>query len=85
MARTARDAPVPRLHGTSLVAELGKRLRAALATALRWQDLARQRRDLVLMDDRTLKDIGLTRAEARRLAARIPRDEFGRWLGRAPD
>ncbi len=33
---------------------------------LRWHELAQQRRRLLSLDDRMLKDIGITRAEAMR-------------------
>jgi uncharacterized protein YjiS (DUF1127 family) len=50
------------------------RLRAGLTSLvlrlLRWQELARQRRALAAMDDHMLKDIGLSRADARREAER---------------
>lgn len=68
-----------------LAEALGRRLGSAARTLLHWQELAHQRRALALMDDRMLKDIGLTRAEARRLAARIPRNEVRRWLGARSD
>jgi uncharacterized protein YjiS (DUF1127 family) len=55
------------------------RLRAGLArailTLLRWQELARQRRALLKMDDRMLKDIGVSRADAVREAGRRFWDE----------
>jgi len=37
---------------------------AAIDTVLCWQERARQRRQLLEMDDRLLSDIGVTRAEA---------------------
>ena len=37
---------------------------------LRWQELARPRRRLLSLDDRMLKDIGITRAEAMREGTR---------------
>ncbi len=53
---------------------LARSLRAAgdrlLFGLLRWQELAQQRRRLLAMDDRMLKDIGITRADATREAAR---------------
>jgi uncharacterized protein YjiS (DUF1127 family) len=53
---------------------LASTLRSAgvwLALALlRWQELAQQRRRLLSLDDRMLKDIGLTRAEAMREGTR---------------
>jgi uncharacterized protein YjiS (DUF1127 family) len=42
----------------------------AVARLLRWHELARQRRTLLTLDDRLLKDIGVTRAEAEREASR---------------
>lgn len=35
-----------------------------LLSLLRWHELARQRRQLLAMDDRMLRDIGITRADA---------------------
>jgi uncharacterized protein YjiS (DUF1127 family) len=56
-----------------------ERLRAGLGrvilTLLRWQELARQRRGLLKMDDRMLKDIGISRVDAAREAARPFWDE----------
>jgi uncharacterized protein YjiS (DUF1127 family) len=50
---------------------------------LRWQELAQQRRRLLSLDDRMLKDIGLTRAEAMREGTRpfwdIPGVDGARW------
>ena len=37
---------------------------------LRWHELTQQRRRLLALDDRMLKDIGITRAEATRESAR---------------
>jgi uncharacterized protein YjiS (DUF1127 family) len=42
----------------------------AVTRLLRWHELARQRRALLTLDDRMLKDIGLTRADAEREAGR---------------
>ena len=83
MARLARGVRAPRLDATREL--LGSWLRAGLATILHWQELAGQRRALLSMDERLLKDIGLTRTEARHVAARIPGDEMRRRLGRAAD
>ena len=50
---------------------------------LRWQELAQQRRRLLSLDDRMLKDIGITRAEAMREGTRPFWDASGlggtRW------
>ena len=47
---------------------------------LRWQELAQQRRRLLSLDDRMLKDIGITRAEAMREGMRPFWDASGtRW------
>lgn len=54
--------------------QLGRLMRVLL----RWQELERQRRQLLSMDERTLRDIGLTHWQARRLASGIARDELGR-------
>ncbi|HET6522331.1 MAG TPA: DUF1127 domain-containing protein, partial [Geminicoccaceae bacterium] len=40
-------------------------LRDGLAALRRWRELARQRRQLAELDDRLLRDIGLTRADGR--------------------
>jgi uncharacterized protein YjiS (DUF1127 family) len=57
------------------------RLRALLAravlTLLRWHEVARQRRALAAMDDHMLKDIGISRVDACREAARPFWDEGG--------
>jgi uncharacterized protein YjiS (DUF1127 family) len=46
----------------------GRRLQSLVAIAalrlLRWRELARQRRALLTLDDRMLKDIGITRVDA---------------------
>ena len=50
---------------------------------LRWQELAQQRRRLLALDDRMLKDIGMTRAEAMREGTRpfwdAPGVDGARW------
>ena len=43
---------------------------AALDRLLGWHEVARQRRALLALSDRMLKDIGITRAEAEREASR---------------
>jgi uncharacterized protein YjiS (DUF1127 family) len=67
-------------HGSELFAQralprrLGRRLaawtRRAIELVLGWQEVARQRRSLLELDDRLLKDIGITRADALREASR---------------
>ena len=47
---------------TAIVARLPRRL---LDTLLLWQEREGQRRQLMQMDDRLLKDIGVSRARAR--------------------
>ena len=47
-------------------------LSSGIVTLLRWQELARQRRALARLDDRMLKDVGLSRADvARELGRRF--------------
>lgn len=54
--------------------QLGRRLQTLATTAcnrlLRWHQLSRQRRALLGLDERMLKDIGITRLEAEREARR---------------
>jgi uncharacterized protein YjiS (DUF1127 family) len=54
--------------------QLGRRVQAfavlACARLLRWHELARERRALLVLNQRMLKDIGVTRAEAEREARR---------------
>jgi uncharacterized protein YjiS (DUF1127 family) len=47
-----------------------RRFRAAVRTVERWRALAAERRQLAMLDDRLLKDIGITRVDARREARR---------------
>lgn len=49
-----------RIAATPLEARLVLRV---LATAFTWHERARQRRELRALDERTLKDIGLTRVD----------------------
>jgi uncharacterized protein YjiS (DUF1127 family) len=44
--------------------------RRAIELILGWQEVARQRRALLKLDERLLKDIGITRADAEREASR---------------
>ena len=55
----ALTPPAPRLTLTGVLRRLGTRVAA-------WQERARMRRGLAAMDDRLLRDIGLTRAQAHR-------------------
>jgi uncharacterized protein YjiS (DUF1127 family) len=67
-------------HGSELFARkalpLGLRpglaswLLRALERVLSWQEVARQRRALLALDERLLKDIGITRADAELEASR---------------
>ena len=43
---------------------------AVIGAVLRWRERVRQRRDLALLDDAQLRDIGVTRAEAARECSR---------------
>ena len=53
----------PDAQRPSVLATLGQRIR-------RWHDLARQRRHLANVDERTLRDIGISHIEARQEARR---------------
>ena len=58
-----RIAPRPGREVQGIVA-------VAVVRLLCWQELARQRRALLTLDDRMLKDIGITRADAQLEASR---------------
>ena len=65
------DHPVPwERTAWSIRHALARQVALALDRLLRWHDLARQRRELLALDERMLKDIGITRAEAEREADR---------------
>lgn len=49
---------------------LARRLRQGFELVLLWDERARQRQRLLAMDDRRLKDLGLSRAEAALEAAK---------------
>ena len=68
MTSRAPRIEADRLHRpTRPVAEILLKAAVRLVLALlRWQELAQQRRRLLALDDRMLKDIGITRAEAMR-------------------
>ena len=67
-------------HGSELFAQkplprrLGPRLavwtRRGIELVLSWQEVARQRRALLALNEHMLKDIGITRADAEREASR---------------
>jgi uncharacterized protein YjiS (DUF1127 family) len=78
--RMEPDRPGRRAMPARTWRSAGVRLALAL---LRWRELAQQRRRLLALDDRMLKDIGITRADARREGARPFWDtrgiDWGRW------
>ncbi len=67
-------------HGSELFVQEGPPLRVrpglaawllrAVELVLGWQEMARQGRALLALDERLLKDIGITRADAKREASR---------------
>jgi uncharacterized protein YjiS (DUF1127 family) len=57
---------LPRRFGPRLAAWLLR----AIELLLGWQEVARQRRALLALDERLLKDLGITRADAEREASR---------------
>ncbi len=68
---TLTRTPVPGLHD---LARLGAGLTSALPalweTLLTWQERASQRRHLASLEDRMLKDMGISRADAEREASK---------------
>ena len=62
-AQAAIAAPQPRVSGREFARTLQRFAAQVLATVLEWQERARQRYRLAELDDRMLKDIGLTRAD----------------------
>ena len=48
----------------SVTTQLGRRLRDMFDVVSTWGERARERRQLLSLDDHALRDIGLTRAEA---------------------
>lgn len=69
--------------GFRLARRLGGFAATAFARLLRWHELARQRRALLALNERMLKDIGITRAEAEREASRpFWSDRIDRWYDR---
>jgi uncharacterized protein YjiS (DUF1127 family) len=72
------DEAARRRHGGPLPGLL-----AVFATLLRWDQIARERRSLRALDDRALRDLGLTRTDVEREALRpfwdIPSDRRRPW------
>jgi uncharacterized protein YjiS (DUF1127 family) len=85
MISYARRIEVDRRERQALPpAGTSRRAGAWLVNALlRWHELAHQRRRLLALDDRMLKDIGITRADATREGSRpfwdAPGIDPGRW------
>jgi uncharacterized protein YjiS (DUF1127 family) len=71
-----RDLPSPALdgrpdaRGRGLWGRLKRAARHAGAMLRRWHELARERRQLAELDERMLKDLGLSRADVEREAGR---------------
>jgi uncharacterized protein YjiS (DUF1127 family) len=61
---------VQTLRGPVLGTGFGNPLKRLFATILTWQQRYELRRHLLAMDDRLLADIGMSRAEARKEAAK---------------
>ena len=59
-------APDARVDGREFAHTLQRFATSVFATVLEWQERARQRYRLAELDDRMLKDIGLTRADVNR-------------------
>lgn len=58
------------LHSAQLKVDLLKRLRAIVAALIRFSARSRQRQHLSSLDDRALRDIGITRLDALAEAAK---------------
>lgn len=70
-----RAAPNPASLGaptTGLIARLAEIVGAVVERLLTWQERATQRYYLAGLDDRMLRDIGLTRADALREYGKLP-------------
>lgn len=65
-AQAAVAAPQARVDGREFAGALQRFAANVFTTVLEWQERARQRRRLSELDDRMLKDIGLTRADVSR-------------------
>ena len=65
-AQAIAAAPEARVDGREFARALQRFATNIFTTVLDWQERARQRRRLSDLDDRMLKDIGLTRADVSR-------------------
>jgi uncharacterized protein YjiS (DUF1127 family) len=65
-AQAAVAAPEVNVDGREFARTLQRFAASVFTTMFEWQDRARQRRRLSELDDRMLKDIGLTRADVHR-------------------
>jgi len=65
-AQAIAAAPEVRVEGREFARTLQRFATNIFTTVLDWQERARQRRRLSELDDRMLKDIGLTRADVSR-------------------
>jgi uncharacterized protein YjiS (DUF1127 family) len=65
-AQAAVAAPEVNVDGREFARTLQRFAANVFTTIVEWQDRARQRRRLSELDDRMLKDIGLTRADVHR-------------------
>lgn len=62
--------PEAGFYGREFTRALKRLTTDAFATVFEWQERARQRRQLLELDDRMLKDIGVTRADVDREIAK---------------
>jgi uncharacterized protein YjiS (DUF1127 family) len=81
MAEHRQDLPI---GGEASLRGLGfasaRQAKRVFAVLLQWQDVSRQRRALLGLDDRMLRDIGISRADAEREAGRPFWDDSAeRW------
>lgn len=70
-------------YGAVVADGIGRCAARVLEQLLRWQEVASQRRRLLEMDDRTLRDLGLSRADVEQEAGRPFWDDGSRpWWPR---
>jgi uncharacterized protein YjiS (DUF1127 family) len=81
MAERRQDLQIePQAILQSLAIVAVRRTTRALAMLLYWHDISRERRALLELDDRMLRDIGITRADAEQEAGRpFWDDAMVRW------